>query len=165
MSPSGNTTNPPNSSKAGKKRVRPAAGISQGLSKMAVTFGAFFENTDRRMTEIAHRIGYSHDLSQQRRLVNTELLKLPMSTGQRNKKGSRDEYYHENDLQEWKDGCLRRDEELKDMANKLTDLLTVVNFMMQNNVIQPVFPLHDTPAPTAKASVPREGQKIMPVVL
>ncbi|KAL7255765.1 hypothetical protein ACSBR1_009821 [Camellia fascicularis] len=35
------------------------------------------------MVEIAHRIGYSHDLSQQRRLVNEELLKLPMSTIQR----------------------------------------------------------------------------------
>lgn len=94
MSPSGNTTNPsdlskpPDSSKAGKKRVRPAAGISQGLSEMAVTFGAFFENTNSRMVEIAHKIGYSHDLSQQRRLVNTELLKLPMSTGQRLKVAS-----------------------------------------------------------------------------
>ncbi|KAL7186545.1 hypothetical protein ACSBR2_028306 [Camellia fascicularis] len=35
------------------------------------------------MVEIAHRIGYSHDLSQQRRLVNVELLKLPMSNTQR----------------------------------------------------------------------------------
>ncbi|KAL7191042.1 hypothetical protein ACSBR2_023172 [Camellia fascicularis] len=35
------------------------------------------------MVEIAHRIGYSHDLSQQRRLVNAELLKLPMSNTQR----------------------------------------------------------------------------------
>ncbi|CAL5438093.1 unnamed protein product [Camellia sinensis] len=35
------------------------------------------------MVEIAHMIGYSHDLSQQRRLVNEELLKLPMSTTQR----------------------------------------------------------------------------------
>ncbi|CAL5432085.1 unnamed protein product [Camellia sinensis] len=55
---------------------------------MAITFGAFFENTNSRMSEIAHRIGYSHDLSQQRRLANTELLKLPMSTGQRLKVAS-----------------------------------------------------------------------------
>ncbi|KAL7191531.1 hypothetical protein ACSBR2_023582 [Camellia fascicularis] len=48
ISPSGNTTNPPDSSKAGKKRVKPTAGISQGLSEIIVTFGAFFENTDNR---------------------------------------------------------------------------------------------------------------------
>ncbi|KAL7222410.1 hypothetical protein ACSBR1_024162 [Camellia fascicularis] len=74
--------------KARKKRVRPAVGISQGLSEMAVSFGAFFENTNNRMAKMAHRIRYSHDLSQQRRLVNTELLKLPTSTGQRLKVAS-----------------------------------------------------------------------------
>ncbi|KAI8009156.1 hypothetical protein LOK49_LG07G02311 [Camellia lanceoleosa] len=37
------------------------------------------ENTNTTMVEIGHRIGYSHDLFQQRRLVNAELLKLPMS--------------------------------------------------------------------------------------
>ncbi|KAL7203067.1 hypothetical protein ACSBR1_034501 [Camellia fascicularis] len=52
-----------------------------------------------------------------------------------NKNSSRDEYYHEGDLQAWKDRCLKRDEELKDMVNKLTDLQIVVNFMMQNNVM------------------------------
>lgn len=40
------------------------------------------------LAEIAHRIGYFHDLSQQMRLVNTELLKLPMSTSQRLKVAS-----------------------------------------------------------------------------
>ncbi|KAL7243663.1 hypothetical protein ACSBR1_015969 [Camellia fascicularis] len=38
------------------------------------------------------------------------------------KKAGRDEYYNENDLQIWKDGCLRRDGEMKGMANKLADL-------------------------------------------
>ncbi|KAL7250470.1 hypothetical protein ACSBR1_012476 [Camellia fascicularis] len=51
------------------------------------------------------------------------------------KKGGRDEYYNESDLQVWNDRCLRKDEEMKDMANKLTDLQTVVNFMMKNNVM------------------------------
>ncbi|KAI8007245.1 hypothetical protein LOK49_LG07G02065 [Camellia lanceoleosa] len=50
---------------------------------MAKILGSFIENTNTTMVEIAHRIGYSHDLSQQRRLVNTELLKLPMSNTQR----------------------------------------------------------------------------------
>ncbi|KAL7219167.1 hypothetical protein ACSBR2_012275 [Camellia fascicularis] len=40
----------------------------------------------------------------------------------RNTKGGRDEYYHEGDLQVWKDRSLKRDEELKDMTNKLTNL-------------------------------------------
>ncbi|GMP34496.1 hypothetical protein CsSME_00007337 [Camellia sinensis var. sinensis] len=88
MSPLGNTTNPSNLSKVRKKRVRPAVGISQGLSEMAVSFGAFFENTNNRMAKIAHRIRCLHDLSQQRRLVNTKLLKLPKSTGQRLKVAS-----------------------------------------------------------------------------
>ncbi|KAL7246883.1 hypothetical protein ACSBR2_001904 [Camellia fascicularis] len=50
-----------------------------------------------RMAEIAHRIRYSHDLSQQRRLVNTKLLKLPISTGQRLK----GDLFLEEDKMEW----------------------------------------------------------------
>ncbi|KAL7236101.1 hypothetical protein ACSBR1_019384 [Camellia fascicularis] len=46
-------------------------------------------------------------------------------------------YYNESDLQVWKDRYLRRDSEIKGMANKLVDLQSVVNFMMQNNVMQP----------------------------
>ncbi|KAL7223282.1 hypothetical protein ACSBR1_024856 [Camellia fascicularis] len=38
------------------------------------------------------------------------------------KKAGRDEYYNENDLQVWKDRCLKRDDEMKGMANKLADL-------------------------------------------
>ncbi|KAL7225166.1 hypothetical protein ACSBR1_020531 [Camellia fascicularis] len=57
------------------------------------------------------------------------------------KKGGRDEYYNESNMQAWKDRCLRRDKEMKDLVNKLTDLQTMVNFVMQNNVMQPSFPL------------------------
>ncbi|KAL7208483.1 hypothetical protein ACSBR1_030264 [Camellia fascicularis] len=46
------------------------------------------------------------------------------------KKASRDEYYNESDLQVWKDRYLKRDGEMKGMANKLADLQSVVNFMM-----------------------------------
>ncbi|KAL7214880.1 hypothetical protein ACSBR1_027125 [Camellia fascicularis] len=37
------------------------------------------------------------------------------------KKRGRDEYYNERDFQVWKDRCLKRDEEMKEMENKLTD--------------------------------------------
>ncbi|KAL7199811.1 hypothetical protein ACSBR2_022001 [Camellia fascicularis] len=56
---------------------------SMSIAKMAKNLGSFIENTNTTMVEIAHRIGYSHDLSQQRRLVNVELQKLPMSNTQR----------------------------------------------------------------------------------
>ena len=38
---------------------------------------------------------------------------------------------------------------MKGMANKLADLQSVVTFMMQNNVMQPPFPLKDTLIPAA----------------
>ncbi|CAL5391579.1 unnamed protein product [Camellia sinensis] len=79
MSTIGNVPNRANSTKTGKKRARPAEGIPIELSEMAKNLGSFIENTNITMVEIAYRIGYSHDLSQQRRLVNAELLKLPMS--------------------------------------------------------------------------------------
>ncbi|KAL7254918.1 hypothetical protein ACSBR1_009135 [Camellia fascicularis] len=60
------------------------------------------------------------------------------------KKPDQTRYYKEDDFQVWKDRCLRRDEEVKEMANKLADLQSVVNFMTQNNVMQPPFPLHNT---------------------
>ncbi|KAL7186371.1 hypothetical protein ACSBR2_028169 [Camellia fascicularis] len=66
------------------------------------------------------------------------------------KKSDRSGYYNENDLQVWKDRCLRRDDEIKGMVNKLANLQTVVDFLMQNNVMQPPFPLQDTPIPAAK---------------
>ncbi|KAL7228895.1 hypothetical protein ACSBR2_007564 [Camellia fascicularis] len=66
------------------------------------------------------------------------------------KKADRDEYYNENNLQVWKDRSLRRDGEMEEMVNKLADLQSVVNFMMQNNVMQPSYPLQDTPIPAAK---------------
>ncbi|GMP86840.1 hypothetical protein CsSME_00039472 [Camellia sinensis var. sinensis] len=83
MSTAGNVPNRANSTKTGKKRARHAEGIPTELSEMAKNLGSFIENTNTTMGEIAHRIGYSHDLSQQRRLVNAELLKLPMSNSQR----------------------------------------------------------------------------------
>ncbi|KAL7240234.1 hypothetical protein ACSBR2_005992 [Camellia fascicularis] len=72
------------------------------------------------------------------------------------KKPDQTRYYKEDDLQVWKDRCLRRDEEVKEMANKLADLQSVVNFMMQNNVMQPPFPLHNTPIPAVNTQ--KEGQ-------
>ncbi|KAI8003217.1 hypothetical protein LOK49_LG08G03415 [Camellia lanceoleosa] len=83
MSTAGNVPNRADSTKTGKKRARPTEGIPTELSEMAKNLGSFIENTNTTMVEIAHRIGYSHDLSQQRRLVNAELLKLPMSNTQR----------------------------------------------------------------------------------
>ncbi|CAL5339706.1 unnamed protein product [Camellia sinensis] len=77
------TAEPSDSPKTGKKGARPAEGIPIELSEMAKNLGSFIENTNTTMVEMAHRIGYSHDLSQQRRLVNAELLKLLMSNTQR----------------------------------------------------------------------------------
>ncbi|KAL7181175.1 hypothetical protein ACSBR1_040110 [Camellia fascicularis] len=59
------------------------------------------------------------------------------------KKVGRDEFYNESDLQAWKDRCLRTDGEMKGMANKLADLQSAVNFMMQNIVMQSPYPLQD----------------------
>ena len=50
--------------------------------------------------------------------------------GDASKRADKGRYYNEDDLQTWKDRCLRRDEEVKEMANKLADLQSVVNFMM-----------------------------------
>ena len=63
------------------------------------------------------------------------------------KKTDQDRYYNEDNLQVWRDRCLRRDEEVKELADKLADLQSVVNFMMQNKVMQPPYPLQDTPIP------------------
>ncbi|KAL7201075.1 hypothetical protein ACSBR1_032891 [Camellia fascicularis] len=79
------------------------------------------------------------------------------------KKTDRSGYYNEDNLQVWKERCLRRDDEVKDMANKLANLQTLVNFMMQNNVMQQPFPLQDTPIPAAKKDAQKGGQKIVPV--
>ncbi|KAL7163118.1 hypothetical protein ACSBR2_039253 [Camellia fascicularis] len=83
MSTAGNVPNRADSTKTGKKRARPAEGIPTELSEMAKNLGSFIENTNTMIVEIAHRIEYLHDLSQQKRLVNAELLKLPMSNTQR----------------------------------------------------------------------------------
>ncbi|KAF5961374.1 hypothetical protein HYC85_002583 [Camellia sinensis] len=80
MFTAGNVPNRADSTKTGKKRARPAEGIPIELSEMAKNFGSFIENTNTMMVEIAHRIRY---LSQQRRLVNAEFLKLLISNTQR----------------------------------------------------------------------------------
>ncbi|KAL7192919.1 hypothetical protein ACSBR2_024682 [Camellia fascicularis] len=51
------------------------------------------------------------------------------------------------------------------MTNKLADLQSVINFMMQNNVMQPSFPLEDTPIPAAKKDAQKGRKKAIPVVL
>ncbi|KAL7259762.1 hypothetical protein ACSBR1_005602 [Camellia fascicularis] len=53
---------------------------------------------------------------------------------------------------------------MKGMENKLADLQSVVNFMMQNNVMQPLFPLEDTLIPAAKNDAQKGGQKAIPAV-
>ncbi|XP_028121911.1 uncharacterized protein LOC114319104 [Camellia sinensis] len=76
----GNVSNRADSTKIGKKGRDLLRGFSLNYQRWQKNLGSFIENTNTTMVEIAHRIGYSHDLSQQRRLVNAELLKLPMST-------------------------------------------------------------------------------------
>ena len=49
---------------------------------------------------------------------------------------------------------------MKEMANNLTNLQSIVNFIMQNNVMQPPYPLQDTPMPAANAQ--KQGQKAIP---
>ena len=84
MSATGGTSSAPSSSHANsKKKGRTAEGISKGLADMVDAFGIMFENINNRMAEIAHRIGYAHDLSQQRRQVNAELSQLPLDSNQR----------------------------------------------------------------------------------
>ncbi|THF98008.1 hypothetical protein TEA_007557 [Camellia sinensis var. sinensis] len=53
--------------------------LQKGLVDKAVEFGSFFEKTNTTMEEIAHKIGYAHDLSQARKLVNGELVKFPLN--------------------------------------------------------------------------------------
>lgn len=54
---------------------------------------------------------------------------------------------------------MRKDSEIKGMVNKLADLQSVVNFMMQNYVMQPPFPLKDTLIPAAKNDAKKRGRK------
>ncbi|KAL7218912.1 hypothetical protein ACSBR2_012056 [Camellia fascicularis] len=66
------------------------------------------------------------------------------------KKSDRSGYYNEDDLQVWKDRCLRRDDEIKRMANKLADLQMTP------------FPLQDTPIPATRKDTQTGGQKTTP---
>ncbi|KAL7175725.1 hypothetical protein ACSBR2_029336 [Camellia fascicularis] len=63
------------------------------------------------------------------------------------KKSDRSGYYNEDDLQVWKDRCLRRDDEIKGMANKLADLQTAP------------FPLQDTSIPAARKDTQTGGRR------
>ncbi|KAF5947713.1 hypothetical protein HYC85_013670 [Camellia sinensis] len=83
LSASGTPCNQCGSGTTSKKKARETEGIAKGLVDMAVEFGSFFKKTNTTMEEIAHRIGYAHDLSQARKLVNGELVKLPLNTNDR----------------------------------------------------------------------------------
>ncbi|CAL5403306.1 unnamed protein product [Camellia sinensis] len=83
MSAAGNVSNRADSTKIGEKRRDLLRGFSLNYQRWQKNLGSLIENTNTTMVEIAHRIGYSHDLFQQRRLVNVELLKLPMSNTQK----------------------------------------------------------------------------------
>ncbi|KAL7164954.1 hypothetical protein ACSBR2_040783 [Camellia fascicularis] len=63
MSTASNVSSRADSTKTGKKQPRPAEGIPTELSEMTKYLGSCIENTNTTMVEIAHRIGYSHDLS------------------------------------------------------------------------------------------------------
>ncbi|KAF5946219.1 hypothetical protein HYC85_016447 [Camellia sinensis] len=83
LSASGTLCNQGGSSISSKKRAKKAEGIVKGLADMVIELGSFFEKTNATIEEIAHRIGYAHDLSQARKLVNGELVKLPLNTNDR----------------------------------------------------------------------------------
>ncbi|KAL7205583.1 hypothetical protein ACSBR2_018508 [Camellia fascicularis] len=53
---------------------------------------------------------------------------------------------------------------MKGIENKLADLQSVVNFTMQNNVMQPPYLLQDTPIPAAKTNTHKREKKAIPVV-
>ncbi|CAL5420185.1 unnamed protein product [Camellia sinensis] len=73
LSANGTPTNQSTSATTSKKRARESEGIAKGLAEMATQFGSFFEKTNTTMAKIAHRIGYAHDISEARKLVNGEL--------------------------------------------------------------------------------------------
>ncbi|GMP89214.1 hypothetical protein CsSME_00040885 [Camellia sinensis var. sinensis] len=83
LSTNGTPTNQSTSATTSKKRARESEGIAKGLAEMAAQFGSFFEKTNTTMAEIAHRIGYAHDISEARKLVNGELSKLPLNSNHR----------------------------------------------------------------------------------
>ncbi|XP_028098688.1 uncharacterized protein LOC114298330 isoform X1 [Camellia sinensis] len=88
MSTNGNASNSSTFSKGGTKRARTTEGIASNIATMTETLGSFLDKTDTRLGEIVKRIGYQHDLSQARRSVNAELLKLPLTSTQRLTAGS-----------------------------------------------------------------------------
>ncbi|GMP91427.1 hypothetical protein CsSME_00042134 [Camellia sinensis var. sinensis] len=83
LSANGTPTNQSTSATTSKKRARESEGIAKGLAEMATQFGSFFEKPNTTMAEIAYRIGYAHDISKARKLVNGELSKLPLNSNDR----------------------------------------------------------------------------------
>ncbi|KAF7146395.1 hypothetical protein RHSIM_Rhsim04G0178800 [Rhododendron simsii] len=79
---------PSSSNMVGKKRARADDEISKGLSNMAEAFGTFFKDANTTMAEIAHRVGYAHDWSNTRGLVNDVLTELPLDVSDRLKAAS-----------------------------------------------------------------------------
>ncbi|KAF7130245.1 hypothetical protein RHSIM_Rhsim10G0097900 [Rhododendron simsii] len=79
---------PSSSIMVGKKRARADDEISKGLSNMVEAFGTFFKDANTTMAEIAHRVGYAHDLSNTRGLVNDALTELPLDCTDRLKAAS-----------------------------------------------------------------------------
>ena len=73
-------TNPSssNSEKGKKKRPRATDAITQGLTDFADRLGTYLERSSGQLEFIGYRMGYHHDLSNARRSINAELLKLPI---------------------------------------------------------------------------------------
>ena len=67
----GGATSTP-TSKGGKKRAR-----ASDLASMADSFATLVEKTHTSMNELSKRIGYAQDMSQARKNVFAELMKLP----------------------------------------------------------------------------------------
>ncbi|GFZ01064.1 hypothetical protein Acr_14g0006990 [Actinidia rufa] len=68
-----------------KKKAREAEGIASGLTSIAEPFGNPFEKTNNATTDVSQRIGYDHDLSNARKKVYGDLLRLPLESQARMK--------------------------------------------------------------------------------
>lgn len=65
--------------------ARYAKGIASGLASMVEAFGNLVEKNNNAMADVAQRIGYDHDLSEARKKVYGDLLKLLMESQARMK--------------------------------------------------------------------------------
>ena len=73
----GGATSTP-TSKGGKKRAR-----ASDLASMADSFATLVEKAHTSMNELSKRIGYAQDISQARKNVFAELMKLPLQSNDR----------------------------------------------------------------------------------